>query len=83
VACPGPALQQIISNASFDRHCWPRYIPQRLQIREADKVRGQLIAIDSIDSPKDFMQSKALIANHAAINPDTLADVDVELKDMV
>jgi len=29
------------------------------------------------------MQSKALIANHAVINPDTLADVDVELKDMV
>jgi len=44
---------------------------------------GQLIAIDSINSPKDFMQSKALIANHAAISPDTLADVDVALKDMV
>ncbi len=43
---------------------------------------GQLIAIDSINSPKDFMQSKALIANHAAINPDTLADVGVALKDM-
>ncbi len=43
---------------------------------------GQLIAIDSINSPKDFMQSKALIANHAAINPDTLANVSVALKDM-
>ncbi len=44
---------------------------------------GQLIAIDSINSPKDFMQSKALIADHAAISPDTLADVGVALKDMV
>jgi len=44
---------------------------------------GQLIAIDSINSPKDFMQSKALIGSHAAISPDTLADVDVALKDMV
>ena len=44
---------------------------------------GQLIAIDSINSPKDFMQSKALIGGHAAISPDTLADVDVALKDMV
>ena len=43
----------------------------------------QLIAIDSINSPKDFMQSKALIANHAAINPNTLANVELALKDMV
>jgi len=43
----------------------------------------QLIAIDSINSPKDFMQSKALIGSHAVISPDTLADVDVALKDMV
>ncbi len=44
---------------------------------------GQLIAIDSINSPRDFMQSKSLIGNHAVISPDTLADVDVALKDMV
>ncbi len=43
----------------------------------------QLIAIDSINSPRDFMQSKALIANHAVINPDTLANVELALKDMV
>ncbi len=43
----------------------------------------QLIAIDSINSPRDFMQSKALIANHVAINPDTLANVELALKDMV
>jgi len=43
---------------------------------------GQLIAIDSINSPKDFMQSKALIANHAVIDPDTLGNMGVALKDM-
>ncbi len=44
---------------------------------------GQLIAIDSINSPRDFMQSKPLIANHAIISPDTLANVELALKDMV
>ena len=44
---------------------------------------GQLIATDSINSPRDFMQSKLLIANHAIIRPDTLANVELALKDMV
>ena len=44
---------------------------------------GQLIAIDSINSPRDFMQSKSLIGNHAVISPDTLANVNLALKDMV
>jgi len=43
---------------------------------------GRLIAIDSINAPRDFMQSKALIGNHAVIPADTLADTDVALKDM-
>ena len=43
---------------------------------------GQLIAIDSINSAKDFMQSKALIASRAVISPDTLANADIALKDM-
>ncbi len=42
--------------------------------------RGQLIAIDAINSPKDFMQSKALIAAHAVIDPQVLANTEVELK---
>ena len=44
---------------------------------------GQLIAVDAVNSPKDFVQSKALIASHARIDPGTLADTDIELKDMV
>ena len=43
----------------------------------------QLIAIDSINSPRDFVQSKSLIGNHAVISPDTLANVDIALKNMV
>lgn len=44
---------------------------------------GRLIAVDAINRPKDFMQSKKLIAAHAIIDPDSLADSSVELKDMM
>ena len=43
---------------------------------------GQLIAVDAVNSPKDFMQSKALIAAHAVIDPDLLADPEIELKNL-
>ena len=43
---------------------------------------GQLIAVDAVNSPKDFMQSKALIANHARIDPRQLANTAVALKDL-
>ncbi len=43
---------------------------------------GILIAVDAINAPKDFVQSKALIAGHARIDPRRLADVDVALKDL-
>jgi len=43
---------------------------------------GQLIAIDSINTPRDFMQSKALIGNRAVISPAMLANTDFALKDM-
>jgi 3-phenylpropionate/trans-cinnamate dioxygenase ferredoxin reductase subunit len=44
---------------------------------------GQLIAVDAINAPKDFMQSKALIADHATVSPDTLDNPDIALKDMI
>lgn len=44
---------------------------------------GQLIAIDSINSPRDFMQSKPLIGNREVISPDTLANTNIPLKEMV
>jgi 3-phenylpropionate/trans-cinnamate dioxygenase ferredoxin reductase subunit len=43
---------------------------------------GQLIAVDAVNSPRDFMQSKALIANRARIDPQELANTEVALKDL-
>jgi 3-phenylpropionate/trans-cinnamate dioxygenase ferredoxin reductase subunit len=42
--------------------------------------QGQLIAVDAVNRPKDFVQSKPLIASHAIIDPDLLADSEIELK---
>jgi 3-phenylpropionate/trans-cinnamate dioxygenase ferredoxin reductase subunit len=44
---------------------------------------GVLIAVDAVNKPKDFMQSKKLIAEHIVIEPALLADANVELKDMI
>lgn len=44
---------------------------------------GQLIAVDAVNRPKDFIQSKALIASHAKIDPAVLADTEIELKELV
>jgi 3-phenylpropionate/trans-cinnamate dioxygenase ferredoxin reductase subunit len=44
---------------------------------------GRLIAVDAVNSPRDFMQSKSLIEHHAEIPPERLADADVMLKDLV
>ena len=43
---------------------------------------GRLIAVDAINKPRDFMQSKKLIAEHAVIDVSLLADSTVELKEM-
>jgi 3-phenylpropionate/trans-cinnamate dioxygenase ferredoxin reductase subunit len=43
---------------------------------------GTLIAVDAVNCPRDFMQAKALIGNHAAIAAERLADCNTALKDM-
>jgi 3-phenylpropionate/trans-cinnamate dioxygenase ferredoxin reductase component len=43
---------------------------------------GRLIAIDAINSPREFVQSKALIAANAVIDRDRLSDAEVQLKDL-
>ncbi|MDE2137152.1 MAG: FAD-dependent oxidoreductase [Gammaproteobacteria bacterium] len=43
--------------------------------------RGELIAIDSVNSPKDQMAARKLIAAHARPQPDKLADPAIALKD--
>ena len=43
---------------------------------------GRLIAVDGINSPRDFMQSKALISDRAELDPQQLVDTSVALKDL-
>lgn len=43
---------------------------------------GVLIAVDAINSPREFMQSKALIAKRAKIDRDRLANTEMALKDL-
>ncbi|MDX1480329.1 MAG: FAD-dependent oxidoreductase [Woeseiaceae bacterium] len=44
---------------------------------------GVLIAVDAVNAPRDFMQSKALIANRAGVDPERLADPDTPIKDLL
>jgi 3-phenylpropionate/trans-cinnamate dioxygenase ferredoxin reductase subunit len=44
---------------------------------------GILIAVDAINSPRDFVQSKALISAQAVVSPEQLADTQIALKDLV
>ncbi len=41
---------------------------------------GSLIAVDAINSPRDFMQGKALIAEKASLDPARVADTEVPLR---
>ena len=45
--------------------------------------RGELIAIDTVNSPKDQMAARKLIAAHARPNLDKLADPAIALRDAV
>ena len=44
---------------------------------------NRLIAVDAINAPRDFVQSKQLIADRVEIYPDSLDDATVALKDLV
>jgi 3-phenylpropionate/trans-cinnamate dioxygenase ferredoxin reductase subunit len=43
---------------------------------------NRLIAVDAVNAPKDFVQSKPLIAGHAVLSADKLADSETSLKDI-
>jgi len=43
---------------------------------------GKLIAADAVNSPKEFVQSKALIAARTVLDRDKLADTEVPLKEL-
>jgi 3-phenylpropionate/trans-cinnamate dioxygenase ferredoxin reductase subunit len=40
---------------------------------------GQLLAVDAINSPKEFIAAKKLVANRARIAPDVLRDAGIDL----
>ena len=42
-----------------------------------------LIAADSVNNPRDFLQAKALILDKAIIDPEVLANPDIALKNMI
>jgi 3-phenylpropionate/trans-cinnamate dioxygenase ferredoxin reductase component len=44
---------------------------------------GELIAVDTVNSPKDQMAARKLIAARARPNPERLADHTVPMKDAV
>lgn len=44
---------------------------------------NRLIAVDAINAPRDFVQSKQLIADHVEIDQDSLSDETAALKDLV
>jgi 3-phenylpropionate/trans-cinnamate dioxygenase ferredoxin reductase subunit len=43
----------------------------------------RIIALDAVNNPRDFLQSKKLIADRATMDSGRLADTGVELKDLV
>lgn len=43
---------------------------------------GKLIATDAVNSPRDFVQSKAIIAARLPVDREQLADVSIALKDL-
>jgi 3-phenylpropionate/trans-cinnamate dioxygenase ferredoxin reductase subunit len=44
---------------------------------------GSIIAVDAINSPRDFMQSKTLIARRAICDAERISDAGVALKDLM
>ncbi|MBT8100509.1 MAG: FAD-dependent oxidoreductase, partial [Gammaproteobacteria bacterium] len=43
---------------------------------------GRLIAVDAVNAPRDFVQSKPLIAARSIIDPERLRDEAIQLKDL-
>lgn len=43
---------------------------------------GRLIAVDAVNRPRDFLQAKQLIADHAMMDAEGLANADIALKDI-
>jgi len=44
---------------------------------------GKLIATDAVNAPREFVQSKSLIASRKALDRDKLADTNVQIKELL
>ncbi|MEE2059143.1 NAD(P)/FAD-dependent oxidoreductase [Rhodococcus artemisiae] len=44
--------------------------------------RGSVIAVDAVNHVRDYVQSRALVATRAVIDPDALSDSSVQLKEL-
>jgi 3-phenylpropionate/trans-cinnamate dioxygenase ferredoxin reductase subunit len=44
---------------------------------------GVVIAVDAVNRPKEFMASKQLVANHARVDAERLADESVDVKELI
>ena len=42
-------------------------------------VTGQILAVDAVNSPREFIVGKKLVANRARIAPDVLRDSSIDL----
>ena len=45
--------------------------------------KGELIAINSVNNPKEFLISKKLVANKLKISSDVLCDQSTDLKSLL
>ena len=55
---------------------------KELELVSVTKRYGGTIAVDAINSPRDFVQSKQLIAERCELAAEQLADSETQLKDL-
>jgi 3-phenylpropionate/trans-cinnamate dioxygenase ferredoxin reductase subunit len=74
-------LQTIGLTLGFDRSVL-RGDPATRSFSVAYLRDGVLIALDCVNLPRDYVQGRKLIAEHARVDPVRLGDANVQLKDL-
>lgn len=74
-------LQTVGLSGGFDQAV-VRGIPEQRHFSVVYLHEGRVIALDCVNSPRDFIQGKHLVARHVVADPALLADVAVELKEL-
>jgi 3-phenylpropionate/trans-cinnamate dioxygenase ferredoxin reductase subunit len=57
--------------------------PQTRSFTVVYRKQGRVVALDCVNTAKDYVQGRALVASGAAPDADALADVTVPLKSLV